>query len=162
LIRAFTDLKHKYPDSGLVIVGEGALRSQFEALIDQLNVREDILMPGYFDKVPSLLGCSTVLVMTSLTEGLPITLLEAMSLKAPVIASAVGEIPEVLGNGNGGDVLHDGYPQTIAEAIDRCITHTHQSNEKAEWAYSRVKGKHSSEAMCVHYLRFYNGTLKDL
>jgi glycosyltransferase involved in cell wall biosynthesis len=160
LIRAFADLKQKYPDSGLIIAGEGALRSEFETLIDQLKIKSDVLMPGYCATVPSLLNCSTVLVMPSLTEGLPITLLEAMSLKTPIVASAVGEIPKVLGNGDGGEVLNDVEPQTIAAAIDRCITHTHQSNEKAEWAHSRVKGKHSSEAMCVHYLQFYNRILE--
>lgn len=102
LIKAFSDLKQKYPTSGLIIVGEGAFRRQFEALTEQLDVKGDVLMPGYCDKVPSLLKCSTVLVMPSLTEGLPITLLEAMALRVPVVASAVGEIPRVLGNGEGG------------------------------------------------------------
>jgi glycosyltransferase involved in cell wall biosynthesis len=162
LIKAFADLKNKHPDSGLVIVGEGALRPQFEVMIDLLNVRDDVLMPGYCDRVPSLLHCSSVLVMPSLTEGLPITLLEAMSLKTPIVASAVGEIPQVLGNGNGGEVLIDVEPRTITEAIDRCVTDENQSNEKVEWAYFMVKGEHSSEAMSTNYLRFYNGTLKGL
>jgi glycosyltransferase involved in cell wall biosynthesis len=85
-----------------------------------------------------------------------------MSLKTPIVASAVGEIPQVLGNGNGGEVLIDVEPRTITEAIDRCVTDENQSNEKVEWAYFMVKGEHSSEAMSTNYLRFYNGTLKGL
>ena len=160
LIRAFADLKHQYPCSGLVIVGDGGLRCQFEALVDQLDLKADVLMPGYCDKVPALLRCSTVLVMPSRTEGLPITLLEAMSLKTPIVASAVGEIPTVLGNGSGGEVLNDIGPQTIAEAVGRCIADIHQFEEKAEWSVSAVQSKYSSKSMATHYLNFYTRLLE--
>jgi glycosyltransferase involved in cell wall biosynthesis len=159
LIKAFADLKHKYPDLGLVIVGEGGLRSQFEALIDQLNVRDDVLMPGYCDKVPALLGCSTVLVMTSLTEGLPITLLEAMSLRTPVVASAVGDIPRVLSNGQGGELLGDIEPATILRAIAKSISDKEGTEEKTAYAYQNMASNYSSKAMSAKYLEFYNQIL---
>lgn len=155
LIKAFSDLKQEYPNSGLIIVGEGAFRSQFEALIEQLDVKGDVLMPGYCDKVPSLLKCSTVLVMPSLTEGLPITLLEAMALRVPVVASAVGEIPKVLGNSSGGELLNDIEPGTVAKAIDKCIAEMPDAGIRLDWSGAMVREKHSAEAMAGHYLEFY-------
>lgn len=159
LINAFSDLKQKYPKSGLIIVGEGAFRSQFEALIEQLDVTGDVLMPGYCDKVPSLLKCSTVLVMPSLTEGLPITLLEAMALRVPVVASAVGEIPRVLGNGEGGLLLSDVEPPTISKAIEQSLTDKDLSSSKLQWGYGAVIRNYSSQAMADAYLAFYKRTL---
>ena len=94
--------------------------------------------------------------MPSLTEGLPITLLEAMSLHTLIVASAVGEIPKVLGNGNGGALLTDARTETIAKAIERCITETDRSNKKAQWAYDAVKCRYSSEVMSARYRQFYN------
>ncbi|WP_288367346.1 glycosyltransferase [uncultured Marinobacter sp.] len=159
LIKAFSELKQKYPNSGLIIVGEGAFRSQFEALTEQLDVKGDVLMPGYCDKVPSLLKCSTVLVMPSLTEGLPITLLEAMALRVPVVASAVGEIPRVLGNGEGGLLLSDVEPTTISRAIEQFLTDKDFSSSKLLRGYGAVIRNYSSQAMADAYLAFYKRTL---
>ena len=155
LLSAFSELRKASPKSGLVIVGEGGLRQQLEALVEELGVKDDVLMPGYCSIVPALLRHSTALVMPSLTEGLPITLLEAMSLKTPVVASAVGEIPKVLGDGQGGILLSDVGPATISKAIEKSVTDIELSNRKAEWGYGEVSKNYSSEAMARKYLAFY-------
>lgn len=159
LILAFSEFRKSFPNSGLVIVGEGKFRQQFEVLVDELGVKDDVLMPGYYSKVPTMLRHSKVLVMPSLTEGLPITLLEAMSLKTPVVASAVGEIPKVLGDGQGGILLSDVGPATISKAIEKSVTDIELSNRKAEWGYGEVSKNYSSEAMADKYLAFYKGVL---
>ena len=159
LISAFAEFRKSFPNSGLVIVGEGKYRQQFEVLADELGVKDDVLMPGYYSKVPAMLRHSKVLVMPSLTEGLPITLLEAMSLKTPVVASAVGEIPKVLGDGQGGILLSDVGPATISKAIEKSVTDIELSSRKAEWGYGEVSKNYSSEAMADKYLAFYKGVL---
>lgn len=159
LISAFSEFRKSFPNSGLVIVGEGKYRQQFEVLADELGVKDDVLMPGYYSKVPAMLRHSKVLVMPSLTEGLPITLLEAMSLKTPVVASAVGEIPKVLGDGQGGILLSDVGPATISKAIEKSVTDIELSSRKAEWGYGEVSKNYSSEAMADKYLAFYKGVL---
>lgn len=162
LIEAFPAIRKKYPDSGLVIVGEGTLRRQFERLIQDLGVKDDVLIPGYCNKVPALLARSKLLVMPSLTEGLPITLLEAMSLKTPVVASAVGEISLVLCGGQGGELLSDIEPITISRAIEKSLTEKELSSRKLEQAHETVSQNYSSKAMADHYLEFYNRVLATL
>jgi len=162
LISGFSELKGEFPKAGLIIVGEGRLREQLEAMIDQLSMKDDVLMPGYCSAVPSLLRKSEVLVMPSLTEGLPITLLEAMSLKTPVVASAVGEIPKVLGGGKGGEILSDGEPKTISTAIGKSVTDKELSARKAHWSCEAVGVHFSSGAMAGHYLAFYQRVLGTL
>ena len=141
-------------------MGEGALRRQFESLIQDLGVTDDVLMPGYCKKVPTMLANSKVLVMPSLTEGLPITLLEAMALKTPVVASAVGEIPKVLGNGAGGQLLSDVEPTTITSAIAGCFADGVKCGKQVDWAYAVVQDNYSSESMAGQYLKFYNRVLE--
>ncbi|MBI47350.1 MAG: glycosyl transferase [Marinobacter sp.] len=156
LISAFFDLKQKHPNAGLIIVGDGGLRAQLESMIRRFDFGGSVLMPGYCDEVPALLSSATVLVMPSLTEGLPIALLEAMSLNTSIVASAVGEIPEVLGDGCGGTLLNDTKPETIVKAIECCITETGKSSNKAQWAYDVVKCRYSSEVMSARYRIFYS------
>lgn len=159
LITGFSEFRKQFPKSGLVIVGEGRLRQQLEDLITELDVKGDVLMPGYCNTVPALLSRSQALVMPSLTEGLPITLLEAMSLKTPVVASAVGEIPKALGDGEGGELLSDIEPTTISRTIERSVTAKELSSQKVDWGYGTVCRNYSSEAMADGYLAFYKGVL---
>jgi len=159
LISAFSVFRKEFPTSGLVIVGEGKLRPQLEALVAELGIQDDVLMPGYCSTVPALFRQSQVLVMPSLTEGLPITLLEAISLKVPVVASAVGEIPKVLGDGKGGELLRDLEPTTIARAVERLINDKEQPRLQTDWAYEAVVKDYSSAAMAGSYLEFYKRIL---
>tara|TARA_R110000850_G_scaffold102658_1_gene212022 strand:- start:16741 stop:17868 length:1128 start_codon:yes stop_codon:yes gene_type:complete len=159
LVSAFSEFRKEYPKSGLVIVGEGKLRHQLEALIAELGIQDDVLMPGYCSSVPALLRRSQVLVMPSLTEGLPITLLEAISLKVPVVASAVGEIPKVLGDGKGGELLGDLEPDTIARDVEKSVNDKERSRSRVDWAYETVVKDYSSAAMAASYLEFYERVL---
>ena len=159
LLSAFSGFRKEFPKSGLVILGEGKLRQKFEALIEELGIKDDVLMPGYCSKVPVLLRHASPLVMPSLTEGLPITLLEAMSLKTPVVASAVGEIPKVLGDGQGGGLLRDIEPETITRALAEAVTDAELSRDKGNWGYEVVRKRYSSEAMADKYLGFYSRVL---
>lgn len=160
LILAFSDLRGKFPNSGLVIVGEGKLRQQFEMLVDELDVKDHVRMPGYCSKVPVLLKLSQVLVMPSLTEGLPITLLEALSLKTPVVASSVGEIPRVLSDGEDGELLSDVQPASISKAIEKSLSDEMLSSQRAESSYRQVCENYSAAAMAEQYLEFYNRVIE--
>lgn len=160
LVRAFAEATDNFPNAGLIIVGEGALRCRIQSLIEQLGLIDDVILPGYCNNVYSLLKCSSVLVMPSKTEGLPITLLEAMSLKTPIIASSVGEIPKVLGNGFGGKLLNNIEPPTISRALVDCLTEDEESLKRADWSYVAVQNDYSSHTMADGYIRFYEKVCK--
>lgn len=161
LISAFFELKKQLPDSGLVIVGEGGLRQDLEALIEELGIKHDVLMPGYCSTVPALLKHSKLLVMPSLTEGLPITLLEAMALKTPVVASHVGEVDSVLGGGKGGKVVSPvGEPESLGNDLLAFLADPSQLFRTTNWAKDRVNRDYSATQMAKHYLVFYRQTLE--
>lgn len=159
LVSALFELRNEFPKSGLVIVGEGKLRHQLESLVAELGIQDDVLIPGYCGAVPALFRQSQILVMPSLTEGLPITLLEAISLRVPVVASAVGEIPKVLGYGKGGELLSDIEPATIARAIGQSVNDPERVRCRVDWAYEKVVKDYSSAAMATNYLEFYQRVL---
>lgn len=155
LIRALPLLLRERPRAGLLILGEGHLRAEFESLVAQLKIADNILLPGYCSEVPSVLNQADVLVMPSLTEGLPITLLETMALKTPVVASAVGEIPTVLGHGKGGVVLEEPVPEAIAEAIENVLSMEGKQSETTRWAAETVHERYTNQAMEAGYRDVY-------
>jgi glycosyltransferase involved in cell wall biosynthesis len=117
LIRAVGRLRSKGMDIHLTLFGEGGLRSTLQKMIGELGLAEYVQMPGFTSDAASLFHCYDVLVMPSLTEGLPITLLEAMRGEIAVIASRVGGIPEALSGGRGGILVEPGDIDELEQAV---------------------------------------------
>lgn len=155
LIQAFSKLKSARPEAGLIIVGTGALESSLRELTRELCVNESVLLPGYCATVPALLKQADVLVMPSLTEGLPITLLEAMAIRTPVIASAVGEIPAVLEFGKGGTILNNPSPEAIYVALEKVLSNDPKILTSVDWSEGAVKDRYTSKAMAENYRLLY-------
>ena len=156
LIEALSILVKKGIDARLVIVGEGYERGLLEELIAQLGLKDKILLPGYRNNAQYYMPYFKAFVISSLTEGLPITLLEAMQAKAPIIATKVGGIPEVLQNGNAGLLVDPCNPDVLAEEITKIYNNGKFAKKIVEAAYQRVITNYSSWAMAQKYLDLYN------
>lgn len=87
LIRAFADLAEKYPDYKLIIYGDGELKEELEKLVAELGMEERIALPGSVSNVADAIYKTRVFILSSNTEGLPNTLIEAMILGLTVIAT---------------------------------------------------------------------------
>ncbi len=155
LLRAFGKVKSEFPGAALILVGEGKQRAALESLAKEVGLSEAVLMPGYCDNVPSLLKQARLLVMPSLTEGLPITLLECMALKTPVVVSAVGEMPKLLGDGEGGCVTNSIAPADLSKVIVTALLSA-DSKKKADWSACKVVKDYSAKAMAGNYLLLYD------
>ena len=78
---------------------DGPLRASLGALVDRLGLANRLLFTGFCLDAPALIGCLDLLVIPSLSEGTPLVVLEAMFAGVPIVASAVGGIPEQVGDG---------------------------------------------------------------
>jgi len=116
LIAAFNDLHQSHPSACLVIAGEGDQRPSLEAQIGKLNLAGHVFLLGARQDVPRLLGSADLYVNSSLIEGLPVSVLEAMAAGLPVIATRVGDNPNVVIPGTG--LLVDPHqPEQMASAL---------------------------------------------
>lgn len=117
LIRAFALLRSRR-SCRLVILGEGPQRRQLEALTASLGVSGDVLMPGFVLNPFPWLRRAKVFVSTSLTEGCPNALMQALAVGTPVVSTdGVGGAGELLGAGRWGRVVPVGSPEALAASI---------------------------------------------
>lgn len=102
LIRAFARVLHDHPGAHLVIVGDGPEEGTLRSVTAESDVGMNVHLLGYRDDILSVLKDVDIFVLSSLQEGLPLTLLEAMACSLPVVASAVGGIPHAVIDGTTG------------------------------------------------------------
>ncbi|WP_413934160.1 glycosyltransferase [Nitrospira sp. BLG_1] len=129
LLQAMAVLARKYgqPPCQLLIVGDGPSRHELELLREQLDLSSWVVFAGSRRDIPRILHALDAFVLPSLYEGFGIALLEAMAAGKPVIATAVGGIPEFVLSGETGLLIEPGNVEALADAIDRLLSHPQQA-----------------------------------
>jgi len=121
LLRAFALVRRKRM-ARLLIFGEGEERDTLEKLARELGVEEDVDLPGFVENSFSYLRRATAFVLSSLYEGLPTVLIEALASGCSVISTdCPGGAREILANGKYGDLVPVGDADAMADAICRIL-----------------------------------------
>ena len=115
---AFKRVVKEVPDVRLLIVGEGRLKGALERKIAGLSLQKNVLLTGFREDIPEILSIADISLHTSLWEGTPLAIIEAMASGKAVIATAVGGIPEMINDGVNGILVH---PDDTAELAGRII-----------------------------------------
>ncbi len=139
----------------LVCIGEGEDRGILEQLTRRLGLEENVLFTGYLPDACRYFSLFDILVMPSLTEGLPITLLEAMRAELPIVASRVGGVPEMLDQGRCGMLIKAGSEADIFQGIQKMINDTAYRQECRRKGKIRFRECYSREKMAARYTRLY-------
>ncbi len=121
LIRAVDRLLRDGRDVGLVICGEGGERAALEALAGRLGRTGRVHLAGYCADLQGWYEALDVFALSSLREGLPNVLLEAMALEVPVVATRVAGVPRLIEDGANGLLVEPGSADALAAALDRLL-----------------------------------------
>lgn len=143
----------------VVIIGDGPLRAEFQSYISNNNMENTIHLLGYRSNANRYLKSFDIFVLPSLTEGLPITMLEAMQSETPIIATKVGAIPYVLDYGKYGVIVNHSSSTELVNSIKESINNRHKFQEVAKMAKQHVIEKYSSHKMATKYLDLYKRVL---
>jgi glycosyltransferase involved in cell wall biosynthesis len=122
LIEAWPEVLKKVPDAYLLIVGEGSRRDFLEQLAAAHKVAHRVVFTGRRDDVPAVTAALDVAVLPSWREAQGLSVLEAMALSRPVVASDVGGIPEMIEDGVTGLLVEHDNPNALAAGIVRLLT----------------------------------------
>ncbi|MDT7741807.1 MAG: hypothetical protein QOE59_885, partial [Actinomycetota bacterium] len=117
LLRAFAEVRRVRPRAQLLVVGDGVLREELERLVAELGLDRDVVYVGLRSEVGDLLAAADVAALSSRKECAPQSLLEAMAVGVPVVATAVGGIPEMVEQATTGLLVPPGDPGALAEAL---------------------------------------------
>ena len=117
LVEAIPLILKKAPKAKFVIVGSGRLESNLRNCASRLGVSESIFFPGFREDVAKFLAAFDLFVAPSCMEGLNNSIIEAMMVGKPVVASDVGGIPEIVEDGKTGTLVPAGDPAALAEAV---------------------------------------------
>lgn len=155
LIEALSIVLREVPDTVLVLLGEGPLRTEYEQLASSLGIRESVHFAGWRTDAPELLPAADVFSLPSLWEAFGYVLLEAMAAGVPIAASNVDGIPEVLDQGRLGELHAPQDAPALALVLIRLLTRPDHRASLSKAGLEHVSAHHSLEAMTREYTRLY-------
>ncbi len=127
-------------DFKCIIVGDGSLRAQLDDLIAKYSLTDKVMLLGYktSDEIFILLKQSTAMILASRSEGIPVSLMEAMALGTPVIATRIMGIPELVEDGVSGFLFEVDDVYALVEKIEKILKNDSSCTEFCEYAYRKV------------------------
>jgi glycosyltransferase involved in cell wall biosynthesis len=147
------------PNALFVFVGDGPERGALEAEAGKLGIRDAVCFLGVREDIPELLSAMDIVAMPSLSEGLPMALLEAMASGKPVVATRVGAIPQVIQERVSGIMLSPGDVSGLAAELRGLLKSSELRRTLGENARKTIEDRFSSASMAKQYLGVYREAL---
>jgi len=155
LIEAVPIVLRSVPDARFVIVGDGELRGALERRVHELHVEKHVFFAGFRQDVPNLIKAFDLFVMSSVTEGLGTSLLDAMACGRAIVATTAGGIPEVVADGDTGLLVPPHDHRALAAAIVRLLTDAALRTRLGDAGLARVREQFSVERMVEETAQVY-------
>lgn len=156
LIRATAIAVQRLPDLHLWVVGHGAERDRLDSLVAELGIGDNITFWGERLDVAGFFSAADIYCMSSLSEGLPMSLLQAMSVGLPAIVTNVGGMAEVVRNSNAGLTTVVGDPGAMADAIVQLASDPEHRRALAKNASDAYRQNFTLERMEASYMELYS------
>jgi sugar transferase (PEP-CTERM/EpsH1 system associated) len=162
LIEAFVTLRKMLPGRKmrLVIVGDGPLRGKLEQQVRDAGIADDVWLPGARSDIADLMRTFSVFALSSIAEGTPVTLLEAMSCGLPVVSTAVGGIPTLVQDNLTGQLVPAGDSTELAAALAVYANNPQLAAEHGAAGRERIEFHYSVTAMVQAYTSLYDALRK--
>jgi glycosyltransferase involved in cell wall biosynthesis len=155
LVDAAATVVREIPEARFLIIGEGELRSVIEHHIRQAHLAKHVVLTGFRPDVLRVLKGLDLFVMSSVTEGLGTSLLDAMAAGRPVVATRTGGIPEVVADGETGVLVPPRDAEALASAIVGLLRDPDRRRQFAAAGLARVRERFSADRMVDQTLAVY-------
>ncbi len=155
LVDAAAEVLRHEPDARFIIAGEGELRQPLEQQIRHLHLEKHVMLAGFRPDVLSLHRAFDIFVMSSVTEGLGTSLLDAMAAGKPVVATRTGGIPEVVEDLVTGILVPPRDTRAMAGALITLLGDADLRARMGAAGLARVQAEFTAERMVEHTLRVY-------
>jgi glycosyltransferase involved in cell wall biosynthesis len=160
LVDAVGLLTVRHPNVHVAIAGRGDLEGVLAARALDLGLGARLHLLGLRSDVSAILSAADIFVLPSLSEGLPLALLEAMFAGCPIVASDVGEVGRALGYGDAGLLVESANPIELADALDRLLSDPDGAAEMGHRAARRAATEYGLSQMVRRYSGIYEALLE--
>jgi glycosyltransferase involved in cell wall biosynthesis len=150
-IETMQRLSQTVPHARLLIVGDGPERATLETEVEKHNLRNSVTFAGSRSDVPRLLRAADALILTSVSEGIPLTIIEAMVAGLPVVATSVGGVPEVVEHLVTGMLVDSGDAQALADSLQKLAESQELRRMFGDAGRRRAVQRFSEERMFAEY-----------
>jgi glycosyltransferase involved in cell wall biosynthesis len=155
LLEAFALVVKQSPKARLLLIGDGPDRGKLLVLTEQLNLSGSVKFLGMRSDVPALLNALDIFVLSSISEGIPNTILEAMCVGLPVVSTKVGGVPEIVQEGITGLLTRSRDPQSLANALTKLVVSSSLRRKMGDAGKAIVRERFSLESMVKAYEENY-------
>jgi L-malate glycosyltransferase len=155
LLDAAAIVVRELPETRFLILGEGELRASLEQQVKHLHLSQHVVLAGFRSDVLAVLKGLDVFVMSSVTEGLGTSLLDAMAAARPIVATRTGGIPEVVVHGETGLLAPPKDGRALADALLQMLKDSPGRARVAEAGFTRVRERFSVDRMVEQTLAVY-------
>lgn len=160
VLRAAAALRADVPGVQVTIAGEGPERAALEREASELGLAAAVHFAGFVADVPRLLADCDAFAMPSDTEGMPMSILEAMAVGVPIVASAVGSIPEVLRDGSDAWLIPPADGTALAQCLRTVAAQPLEVERRVQSARQRFEAQYTAAAMAARYANLYRSVLE--
>jgi sugar transferase (PEP-CTERM/EpsH1 system associated) len=160
LLQAMQQVCARYSHARVVIIGDGPLREPLGHLAETLGIDKQVHFLGARAEIPELLNAMDIFVLPSLSEGLPMSVLEAMGCGLPVVATRVGGIPEVVVDGQTGLLVASEDAQQLAGALETLVQQADTRMTLGQQGRRRVVVHFSLQRMVREYQTLYESLIR--
>ncbi len=162
LFNAFKVLNRDFPQTRLLIIGDGPLRIELEQLVESYRLKKAVIFAGDRSDVPVLLSGVDIATLCSLSEGISLTILEAMSTGLPTIVTDVGGNHTIIKDGVNGFLVESNNIESYVERLAELVKSSRLRDEIGTNARNHVISDWSLAKMAESYEELYRGLLQDV
>jgi len=147
LIRAFARLAAEQPDATLLLAGDGPARADVEALVTALGLQRQVRMAGWIDDLALFYATIDICALSSLNEGTPVALIEAMAAAKAVVATRVGGVSDIVEHERSGLLVPPRNPEALGDALIRLAADPAERSRMGFAGRDAVTGRYSTERL---------------
>ena len=159
LLEAAALLRTRQPKVRFLLAGEGKEESRLKRLAKELRVEDRVFFLGWQQEIPEILSALDLFVLPSRNEGMGRALVQAMAMGKPIVATRVGGVPEVLGEGEAGLLVPPDDPVQLSQAIEQLLTDRELARKLGEGGKRRAPA-YSAERMVAEIESLYETLLR--
>jgi glycosyltransferase involved in cell wall biosynthesis len=161
LIEAFAIVVRRVPDAWLVMVGDGSIRPELESLVQRIELSDRVRFLGWSNDLASIYATIDICALSSLNEGTPVAMIEAMAAGKVVVATNVGGVADVIEDGRTGVLVPPGDAEALAAAFVMLARDRTTRHRLGRAARDSVAGRFAHERLVDDMDRLYVSALAE-